>query len=406
MNVVLLSIGNEILSGDTVNTNVSWIGKTLTELGCNVQSQVTVPDNRDSILLALESIFKSNPDLVITTGGLGPTEDDITRQVIFDYVGTEHVFDESYWKKLKRRFERYGYDIPESNRSQAITPTKGDIIPNPVGSARGFQFMIDSTLLIILPGVPMEMKSMINKSVIPYIVDQNITVPNIKLLRTTGIPESVLIEKIEPATKNNEHCRIGYYPSYYGVDIRITSDQKNSLRKLTTEISDILGYSVYTTDKIDIAEVIINLALQKDATFATAESCTGGLIGHRITGVSGSSKSFVGGITAYSNNVKKLGLGVRKNTLKKYGAVSNETAEEMAENVLLKFQANYGLSVTGIAGPDGGSDYKPVGLVYIGLAKKNSTMVKKLQFGTDRTRNKLRASQAALDILRLELIHA
>ena len=208
MNVVLLSIGNEILAGDTVNTNASWISKKLTELGCSIKTQMTVPDEQNSIQDALKSILKNNPDLVITTGGLGPTEDDITREVIFDFVGTGYEFDEDYWKNLKQRFERFGFDIPESNRSQALIPMQGKVIPNSVGSARGLQFQLDSTTLITLPGVPAEMKSMILESIIPYIRTQGVSTPNMKLLRTTGIPESTLIEKIEPATAKEHHCRI------------------------------------------------------------------------------------------------------------------------------------------------------------------------------------------------------
>jgi len=406
MNVVFLSIGNELLAGDTVNTNVSWLGKMLTELGCSIQAQITVPDKHNTIHEALDSIMKNSPDLVITTGGLGPTEDDITRQVIFDYIDTDYEFDEQYWNTLKQRFERFGFDIPESNRSQALVPVEGKVIPNSVGSARGFQFKVDSTDLIILPGVPAEMKSMMRESVIPYVQSQGVSTPNIKLLRTTGIPESVLIEKIQPATDKEHHCTIGYYPSYHGVDIRLTSKTQEDLTILSNEISDILGHLIYTTGKIDIADVIVRSAVKKSATIATAESCTGGLIGHRITEVSGSSKAFLGGVIAYNNDVKQLGLGIQPSTLQKFGAVSAETAEEMAKNVLSKFQADYGLSVTGIAGPTGGTKEKPVGLVYIGLAGKGNITVKKLQFGDHRSRNKLRTSQSALNILRMALIDA
>ena len=175
---------------------------------------------------------------------------------------------------------------------------------------------------------------------------------------------------------------------------------------MSIEISDILGHLIYTTGKIDIADVIVRSAVKKSATIATAESCTGGLIGHRITEVSGSSKAFLGGVIAYNNDVKQLGLGIQKTTLQKFGAVSAETAEEVAKNVLLKFQADYGLSVTGIAGPTGGTKEKPVGLVYIGLACKGNITVKKLQFGDHRSRNKLRTSQSALNILRMALIDA
>ena len=244
MNVVLLSIGNEILAGDTVNTNASWISKKLTELGCSIKTQMTVPDEKNSIQVALKSNLKNNPALVITTGGLGPTEDDITREVIFDFVGTGYEFDEDYWKNLKRRFERFGFDIPESNRSQALIPTQGKVIPNSVGSARGLQFQIASTTLITLPGVPAEMKAMMTDSVIPMIQENELNPKCIRTLRTTGIPESALIEKIAPVIEKDHACDIGYYPSLFGVDIRISHIDSQPVGLLSKDLYKILEFSM------------------------------------------------------------------------------------------------------------------------------------------------------------------
>ncbi|MBH10325.1 MAG: competence/damage-inducible protein A [Candidatus Marinimicrobia bacterium] len=405
MNVVILSIGNEVLSGQTINTNASWLGKTLTSLGCNIRKQITVPDEHLSIKKSLKFIINTNPDLLITTGGLGPTDDDITREVIFDFVGTDFEFDEDYWNKLKHRFENSGMKIPESNRSQALIPKDGNMIPNSIGSASGYWFVINSTELIVLPGVTNEMKSMMNESIVPYIKEKSVTIPNIQLLRTTGIPESSLIEKIKQPISKEHNCTIGYYPSYYGVDIRLTGYDKESIIMLSDNISDILGYFIYAKNNIDIAEVIVRLCISKELTIATAESCTGGLIGHRITQISGSSKVYIGGIVAYNNKIKEDELGIQSSTLKNYGAVSAETAEEMAKNISSKFKADIGLSVTGIAGPVGGTIEKPVGLVYIALAFRGTTNIKKIQFEGNRITNKKRTSQASLNFLRLALIN-
>ena len=232
MNIALLSIGNELLSGDTLNTNAAWIGRKVTELGCSVQRQITVPDDESSIVDGLNRLIDSKPNYLIITGGLGPTEDDITRTTLFRFVGTEAVFDNDYWSVLSERFKRFGMNIPESNRNQALVPALGAVIPNPVGSAQGFQFKVDGSILVALPGVPAEMKSMMEQTVVPMIA-KSVTEPTmIRTLRTTGIPESALIERIADATAGDHGCNIGYYPSLYGVDIRISSIRQDRVDRL------------------------------------------------------------------------------------------------------------------------------------------------------------------------------
>ena len=403
MNIALLSIGNELLSGDTLNTNAAWIGRKVTELGCSVQRQITVPDDESSIVDGLNRLIDSKPNYLIITGGLGPTEDDITRTTLFRFVGTEAVFDNDYWSVLSERFKRFGMDIPESNRNQALVPALGAVIPNPVGSAQGFQFKVDESILVALPGVPAEMKSMMEQTVIPMIA-KSVTEPTmIRTLRTTGIPESALIERIADATAGDHGCNIGYYPSLYGVDIRISSIRQDRVDRLSEELYSLLGSMIYGEGKDTIEHVIVHTAIEKHKTVSVAESCTGGLIGHRITEIPGSSAIFKGGLVVYGNEAKITVLGVEQACINSYGAVSKTTAGQMATKVMEKFGTDYGLSVTGIAGPGGGTAEKPVGLVYIGLADSQSNQVREFTFGTDRNRNKLRTSQAALNWLRVTL---
>ena len=403
MNIALLSIGNELLSGDTLNTNAAWIGRKVTELGCSVQRQITVPDDEPSIIDGLNRLIESRPNYLIITGGLGPTDDDITRTTLFRFVGTDAVFDNDYWSVLSERFKKFGMDIPESNRNQALVPGLGTVIPNPVGSAQGFQFKVDGSILVALPGVPSEMKSMMEQTVIPMIA-KSVTGPTmIRTLRTIGIPESALIERIADPIDSDHKCNIGYYPSIYGVDIRISSIRQDRVDRLSEVLYSLLGSMIYGEGKDTIEHVIVHTAIEKHKTVSIAESCTGGLIGHRLTEIPGSSAIFKGGFVAYSNAAKIMVLGVGQTCIDSYGAVSTETAGQMATNVMDKFGTDYGLSVTGIAGPGGGTDEKPVGLVYIGLADSSNTEVREYTFGTDRNRNKVRSSQAALNWLRLTL---
>ena len=405
MKIAILSIGNELLSGDTINTNAGWMGRNLTDIGCDICRQITVPDNKDSISNALTELVNLKPGYIICTGGLGPTDDDITQQTLFDFVGTESEFDQNYWESLSVRFNRFGIQIPKSNRNQALVPVDGVVVPNPVGSARGSKLQVNDTILISLPGVPAEMKAMMTDSIIPMIQENELNPKCIRTLRTTGIPESALIEKIAPILEKDHACDIGYYPSLFGVDVRISHTDSQSVDSLSKDFYKTLKLSIYAEGKDSIEEVIIQLAKSKNSTVSTAESCTGGLIGHRLTEVSGSSDVYKGGFVVYNNESKIDLLGVDKSILIKYGAVSEETAQAMAKNVTNIFASDYGISVTGIAGPAGGTDQKPVGLVYIGFAKNDDVKVKKFHFGTDRKKNKLRTSQAALNWLRLSLLN-
>ena len=404
MNVVILSIGDELLSGNTVNTNFSWIGRKLSEIGCSIIYQATIPDNKSSIVISLDRIVKMAPDVIITTGGLGPTSDDITRKTVFDYLSVSEEFDKNYWEQLKNKFHQMGVKIGASNRSQAMVPDRGHIINNPLGSARGFHIDHNGVAIIILPGVPFEMKNMINDYAIPFINQYGIKKNYTAVIRTTGISESKIFEMTEGAIIRNSNCTIGYYPSYKGVDIRIKSNDQKLTNDMQSDIINILDNKVFYSDcDKSMEQIVVDLAIEKNKKIAVAESCTGGLIGHRITQISGSSKIFLGGVIVYSNYLKEKILSVNRLTLEKHGAVSKETAEEMAKNILEKTGADLGLSVTGIAGPEGGSPDKPVGTVFVGLADKDNVFVTKINFINDREVNKLKTSQLALNELRMKI---
>jgi len=400
MNVSILSIGNELLNGFTLNSNSLWVGKTLTNLGCSISMQITVKDEEKDIIYGLDTLLKSKPKFIIITGGLGPTDDDITRQVIFKYVGSDTKFDRGYWETLSERYLENGIIISESNKNQAIVPTTGSIIPNPIGSARGYMFSIQNTKLILLPGVPMEMESMMKNTVVPFIKKSIKKFLLIKTFRTTGFPETIIMEKVKRILTSNHNSNIGYYPSLYGVDVRISSYSRKNLDELSEKVSIALGDKIYSEGEKNIEEIIVQKLIEKKKTISIAESCTGGLISHRVTEVPNSSKVLKGGQIVYSDDAKINNLGVDEKIIHSFGAVSSQTAASMANRIKSLYLTDYGLSATGIAGPGGGSKKKAVGLVYIGLAFGDQTKVKKLKLGSERSKNKIRTSQHALNYLR------
>ena len=400
MKASLLTIGDELLSGKTTNTNATWISRNLTLAGCNVVRNVTVRDKEEEILDSLSALFELSVDLVLCTGGLGPTHDDITRNTIFQFFNSDSILDEDYWKNLQKRFSSLGYTIPPSNKSQAIIPHNGKVFPNPIGSARGLVFNKDDITLMAMPGVPSEMKAMMSETVIPWVRKKSKKKNFCINIRTTGIPESVLYEKIKVKNSIQKSINLGYYPSLFGVDIRISGNNISSIEKVQKLIVKDVGPYIYNIGEESLENIIVNQLMKNNLTIATAESCTGGLIGHRITQVSGSSKVYNGGLIAYSNKAKLNQLKINSATLNRFGAVSKEVASEMAVQVRNIFDSDIGVSVTGIAGPGGGTKDKPVGLVYVGYSDCNGLITKQFNFHSSRESNKIRTSQAVLNLVK------
>ena len=308
--------------------------------------------------------------------------------------------DEDYWANLKKRFSSLGYSIPSSNKSQAIIPHNGKVFPNPIGSARGLLFHKDNITFMAMPGVPSEMKAMMSESVIPWVRKKS-KLENFSInIRTTGIPESVLYEKIKVEDSIQKSINLGYYPSLFGVDIRISGNNISSIEKVQKLIVKDVGPYIYNIGEESLENIVVNKLMKNNLTIATAESCTGGLIGHRITQVSGSSKIYNGGLIAYSNKAKLNQLKINNETLNRFGAVSIEVASEMAVQVRNIFDSDIGVSVTGIAGPGGGTKDKPVGLVYVGYSDCNRLITKQFNFHSSRESNKIRTSQAVLNLIK------
>jgi nicotinamide-nucleotide amidase len=409
MNACIISIGNELLIGQTVNTNAAWMGRKLSEIGIPVEKVVTIGDDKQQIESAVDACVQKY-EVTIVTGGLGPTHDDITKKTIVDYFGGKLVFHEDILEKIRQFFEARGYKMPANNESQAWLPDNAEILPNKVGSAQGMLFRKDGHLCYVLPGVPREMMYIMGNSVLPFLQQQ---VKDKVILhytwRTTGVPESKLAEMLDNLEEIEKYGRLAFLPKYTGVDLRIsiatTSKEEAENRRQVVEklILDKAGKFVYATGDVPLEQAVGELLRARRETLAIAESCTGGLICHKITGIAGSSEYFWGGMITYSNEQKVKSLGVSETTLVNFGAVSEETAQEMAAGVRAHVGTDYGLSVTGIAGPGGGTAEKPVGLVYIGLATKETVRAKKFLFAKDRAINRERSAAAALLMLLLEL---
>ncbi len=424
MRAEIIIIGDEILQGQIADTNSPFIAEKLTLEGIEVAFSTCVGDDINRIAEALD-VAGSRADVIIATGGLGPTTDDLTKKAVVKVFKKNLVFNEQILKKIEESFEARGMPMPKINQNQALLPQGAKPLANRWGVAPGIFIETNAesgereTLFFALPGVPLEMKWMLENEVLPILKSRKsgVFVAHRKL-RTTGIPESAIYEKIEGLIDLKDDVKIAFLPSYLGVDIRLGVSPPNQLtasinqkgeaqakiEEFETKIREILGNYVYGTGEQSLEEVVGQLLSEKRKTVAVAESCTGGLIGAKFTNVSGSSKYFERGVVTYSNQAKTQLLGIPPGIIEKHGAVSEEVAILMAEGVRKLAKTDYGLSVTGIAGPTGGTPEKPVGLVYIGFAHENDSFAQRLQFMEDRLTNRERAAQAALNMVRLFLI--
>jgi nicotinamide-nucleotide amidase len=414
MRAEIISIGDEILTGQIADTNSPFMAEKLTGEGIEVVFSTCVGDDIEKIAEAFGTAG-SRADVIIATGGLGPTSDDLTKKAIVKVFKRNLVFHEEILKKIEKSFEKRGLSMPKIDQNQALLPQGAKPLANRWGVAPGIFIEAESgggkTLFFALPGVPLEMKWMLENEVLPILRSKK---PESLILhrklRTTGIPESVVYEKIQGLIDPKGDVKIAFLPSYLGVDMRMTTSLKQKgeaeakIKELEKKVREILGTYIYGTDDQTLEEVVGKLLSERKKTIAVAESCTGGLIGAKFTNVSGSSEYFERGVVTYSNQAKTELLKVPPEIIEKYGAVSEEVAILMAEGVRKLAKTNYGLSVTGIAGPTGGTPEKPVGLVYIGFAHENDSFAQRFQFGGDRMTNRERAAQAALNIVRLFLI--
>ena len=408
MRVGIITIGNELLSGFTVDRNAAWIGQQLLSSGIKVNVHHTISDDFGVINDTLEYQFREwRCDQIIVTGGLGPTVDDITVSSFLEYFDDSHEFDKEYWEILSERFKRLNFKMPNLNKNQAYKSKRGIMIPNLVGTARGLHYTKkhDSVLKSIkglitgdknrvnffaLPGVPKEMKSMFTNYVLPEIEKSLKNKVVCKSIRTTGVPESILQEKITDIIDvNKEKCDIAFLPHrMLGVDIRLTSSDSQLVEDLVNSIVPRIKKYVYGYDKDKLEQVIADLLIQNNLTVSTAESCTSGLLASRLTDVPGSSKYFKGGSVCYSNELKINDIGLDKGLIERYGAVSEEVAESLAKNIAKKNNTDIGIGITGIAGPDGGTEKKPVGLVFVGIFYKNNLYIKRYNLTPDRITNR------------------
>ncbi len=401
----IISIGNEILAGWTLNTNAHWIALFLHDTGLPVGWITTIADTKNEITNALQTA-SGRAGVIVCTGGLGPTPDDITKMTICEFFKTSLVLDKDTLDHVLRLFESRSMEMPEINRNQALVPGSARLMFNPIGTAPGLIFETDKNIFFFMPGVPREMKRMV-RTFLGDTINKKFSLPALEkfTLRTTGIAESRLFEKLESTLLKYEDIPISFLPKIIGVDLKLKipvepSETYARAVHLLEEIKSIVGKYIYTETESDLPEVLGNLLSSKGLSLAIAESFTGGLISDWITNIPGSSGYYFGSIISYSNASKVAELGVLQSTLDEVGAVSERTVIEMVKGVQQKFKAGCAIASTGIAGPGGGTADKPVGLCYIAARFKEKLMVKKLIFGKDRQINKERGAMAGIEILR------
>ncbi|MCB9227480.1 MAG: competence/damage-inducible protein A [Chitinophagales bacterium] len=409
MKVSIITIGDEILNGTTINTNSAFLGEICTLHGLEIIAGHAVPDTKTGITNGIKTAWQ-NADIILVTGGLGPTKDDITKETLASFFNCEMVFNPSVFKTIEDYFAKRGKKQVELNRKLAYIPEKCELITNEKGTAFGMWFKEKNKVLVSMPGVPHEMKFMFENHILPKI-KSSFSLPTIinKYIMCSGIGESRIYEKIEDIENSlPPHIKLAYLPSLGYVKLRLTyknetkdTEKEQELIYFQNEIVNRIKKYVFSLNENDnLANVVGKLLLEKKATVSTAESCTGGYIAHLLTSNAGSSAYYEGSVIAYSYDVKKTELGVQQQTLEKYGAVSEETVREMLEGLLKKTNTTYGIAVSGIAGPGGGLPGKPVGTVWIAVGDKNNMTIKKFELTKERTYNIKISSHTALNMLR------
>lgn len=406
MKAEIITIGDEILIGQIVDTNSAWMAQQLNLAGIKVKQITSVSDDRQHILDSLKQASE-RADIILITGGLGPTKDDITKKTLAEYFNTGFRTDLDALENVRQIFARYKVEVSEINKKQAEVLENCTILLNKNGTAPGMWIEENHKIYVSMPGVPFEMMYMMEDLVIPKL-KETFKLPNIyhHTILTAGIGESILAEKIEHIEDSlPKHIKLAYLPKLGMVRLRLSGSGpdanalKNEIKDFSDKIVKEISEFVIIEKDIALEKAVLDFMESKQLTLSTAESCTGGYISHLITQHAGSSKVFLGGAISYSNNLKISMLGVSDETLANYGAVSEETVREMAQGAKNNYKSDYSISVSGIAGPDGGSTEKPVGTVWIAVAGKNKILSKKYTFGNKRAQNIERASISALTLL-------
>jgi len=412
MKAYIITIGDEILLGNTLNTNAAYIGEQLFEINIPVLKTSVVGDDNSSIFKELK-LASETTELILLTGGLGPTHDDMTRKSIVDFFETELIESKEVLEDIKNLFEKRKRKVTSVNIDQAKVPKIAEVIRNHFGTAPGLWIEKDNKIYAVMPGVPYEMQAMMESTVIPKlkeIIGTGQKILKKKMLQTTGIPESTLYERLGNLDELLQGVKLAFLPNQFGVKLRLSfegEDEKelnNKLMEVEQRIRSKAGRFIFGVGDEQLEAVVGRLLLERELKIATAESCTGGLVGNMLTNISGSSKYFERGVICYSNAAKVEILKVDEDTLAEHGAVSMEVAMQMAEGVKSTSGADIGLATTGIMGPTGATADKPIGLVYIGYCDDKVCTARKYNFGDDRFLNKQRTAQAALDFLRKQLL--
>ncbi len=411
MNAEIITIGDEILIGQIVDTNSAWMAVELNQIGVRIAQITSISDDPEHLVKALNDA-KQRAKVILITGGLGPTKDDRTKKVLCEYFNSKLIIDPKTLEHVTQFFSKRGMGVNQLNHDQALVPECCEVLDNPVGTAPGMWFVSEGVVFASMPGVPFEMKQMMTDHVLPRLVSLSGRGKIVhKTVHVIGIGESILAEMVESwENALPEFIHLAYLPSPGLIRLRFSAfgeDEerlKNAVEEEIEKLKQLIPDAIFGYGEDTLAGVVGKLLMGKGATMATAESCTGGFIAHSITSIPGSSKWFKGAVVAYSNEIKGNVLGVSESTLLKYGAVSEQVVIEMVEGACKTMNADYAIATSGIAGPDGGTAEKPVGSVWVAVKGPNKTVAAFYNFANNRERNIIRSSQAGLDMLRLFLL--
>lgn len=410
MDTELLSVGTELLLGEILNTDAKYLSEELSALGINVYYHTVVGDNRERLKNALVSALE-RADMVIASGGLGPTQDDLTKEVIAEAVNEELVLDEESLERIKKYFKATNREMPESNIKQAMLPKNGIILPNNNGTAPGCIIEKNGKIIIMLPGPPNELMPMFEESVKPYLISKSDSTIYSETLKIFGIGEAKVAEILDDLMER-ANPTLAPYAETAGVRLRIAARAKNDndgrmmIKETKEKIFERIGSFIYADRNISLPEAVFEAAKQKNVTISAAESCTGGMFAKMIVDIPGSSAVLDESIVTYSNSAKEKYLNVKHETLEKFGAVSRETAFEMAQGIAKTAAADIGVGITGIAGPDGGTSEKPIGLVFVGVYYKGETEIRELHLKGNREKIRYTAALNAFDMILKKLLYS